>query len=166
MTLEGPITANGQHPAKARTLEIKARGSQSFSWRRRFVVNREGSVESSPPQGAALEPLIVPSTELGLQYGCETAGSPRYGHGLALTLPPAVVAAPSGKVDVYVDFPEEAGLARQRETLTRTQGQAEGLCLPLMHARDGIKFWLVAMDRQTGWVGAKAGQLSSSNPER
>ncbi len=163
ISLEGPVTADGRRPAKAQTLRIQGGASGNrVKWERRYVVNTEGSVKADPSE---LVPTVVPA-RLGLGSGCRAAEPSGGERTLSLTFPPQVVTAPSGKVDVYVYYPEEAGLARQRNTLTRVQGHAEGLCLPLMHVRDGMRFLVVVMDRETGWVGAKEGQLSASNPER
>ena len=161
LTLAGPVTTDGRGRAKAQTLTIKAGvEGQPISWQRRFVVNPEGSVKPLPR--GLLVPLVVPSGQLGLSYGCQTPDASPEDRTLAVTLPPEVVQAPAGQVEVYLDYPNEKGLAKQRTTLARTQGGTGSMCLPLIHAQDGMRFRIVVVDRASGWVGAANGVLSDT----
>lgn len=156
LTLEGPVTADGVHPAKAKTLKIRSSGlSPPVTWQRRFVVNQEGRVK--PPPHGRLAPFVVPSRRLGLSYGCHAPDASAGERTLAVTLPPEVVAAPSGQVDVSLDYPNESGLRKQRFTLARTQGVTRSLCLTLIHFHDGMELQIVVADRSSGWVGAADG---------
>ncbi|MGD0578962.1 MAG: hypothetical protein ABSC08_08540 [Bryobacteraceae bacterium] len=164
LTLEGPVTANGRGEAIAETLMIKARGTRPpATWRRSFIVEPAGRVQPLPPdQAPPLALLMMPAKGLTLQYGCQAPGLPAGERSAALTLPPEVVAAPSDQVDVYLDYPNEKGLQKQRLTLARTQDVTRSLCLPLIHARDGMAFRVVVIDRASGWVGAKDGVLAAT----
>jgi hypothetical protein len=164
LTLEGPVTVEGRGPAKAQTLTIQARGGDGpATWQRRFVVNREGSVK---PAEYDLVPLIIASKDLGLRFGCQAPDLPAEARTMGLTLPPEVANAPPGEMDVYLDYPEESGFRGQRPTINRKQGGSGSICLPLLHARDGMRFRVMVLDRVTGWVGAESGVLSATHDGR
>ena len=160
LTLDGPVTTDGLHPAKAETLKIQSGVSPFVTWQRRFVVNKEGSVK--PPLPGLLVPLIVPSGQLTLGSACRAPGSSNGEHTLEITLPTAVVNAPAGQVDIYIEHPNEKRLGRQGFRFERTQGVTKSLCLPLIHANDGTEFRVVVIDRASGWVGATDGVLAAT----
>jgi hypothetical protein len=158
LTLEGPVTADGLHPAKAEALTIQGGGvSPLVTWQRRFVVNQEGSVR--PPLPGLLVPLIVPTGQLALRSGCQAPGSSSGERTLEVTLPSAVVKAPTGQVEIYIEYPNEKRPGKQGFGFERMQGVTRSLCLPLTHARDGMKFRVLVIDRASGWVGAADGVL-------
>ena len=159
-SLEGPVTANGATPAKAKRLTIKGICPNApITWERQFAVTREGTAKAPlPPSAPKLERFVVPSNRIGLQFGC---GEPAKERLLGLTFPPELAESPTGWMDVYLDYPNESGLARQRVAVVRGQHLEGPLCVPMIHARDGVRFRVIVRDRNSGWTGAVDGVLVS-----
>ena len=160
LTLEGRVSVDGRRPTKVQNLKIEAGvGGRRAIWQRRFVVSREGSIHPS----AKLNPLVVHSSTVGLSYGCYSPDSPAGGRTLNVTLPPEVLSAPSEDIDLQLRYPKENGLQIQRFTFARSKAGPASVCLPMIHARDGMSFEVILAERGSGEIWAVAGVLGATN---
>jgi hypothetical protein len=164
ISIEGPVFSDDRHPSSPKTLTIiDTAMAPPVIWKRPFVAAAAASVHRDPH--LQLSRLAAPSDKLGLSSGCVRPGT-EYSDALRISLPPEVATAPPGQVDVYVEYSNEGGLAKQRTTLERKVDSSTGLCMPLIHAREGTRFRIVILDRETGWLGARNGELVASRAPR
>jgi hypothetical protein len=149
LSIEGPVSSESSRPGKLKMLTItNSRQSPSTIWQRPFVVTREGMVKRD--SDLFLTPLVLPSDNLALDFGCRMTGASQE-PSLSLTLPRKVYSTPRGQVDVYVEYLNGKGIAKQRTMLSRSLDPSESLCVSLPHAHNGTKFRVVIFDHSSGW---------------
>jgi len=162
--LSGPVT---DAPRKLR-IASKA-PAVSLHFERRFVINPPGYQRDESLLKEVAVRVALPSGDLHLRPGC---GAQRvFADDLKVTmqLPDAVMSAPAGRLDTWVEYSHPVGKAfTERLALTRPQRQGlvemrGGVCLPMATgsmARGELKFRLFVFDETTGWLGAVSARLS------
>lgn len=157
LSLDGPVTV-GKDPKKLTIRVVTPTGS--IEWQRPFFVNQESLVLRKKEW--LVTPLVLPSSQFSVNFGC---GLPEANPNasLGLTLPPEVREAPAGKLEVYLHYQNDPGLAFQRVDVNRPSGLSGPLCIPIIHVRGGTKFSIVVRDQSSGWLGALDGTLVGGN---
>jgi len=168
--LSGPVTGFVRGTGLPRKLKIQSTDPAfPLRFERPFVINAPGFRRDESLLERAAVPVVLPSEDVRLEPGCGTRLASADDLRVTIRLPDAVMAAPAGRLDTYLEYSDTAGKTlAQRLAVTRPQrrgpaGAQDGVCLPLstgsvVHGE--LKFRLVVMDETTGWVGAVSARMS------
>lgn len=171
--LSGPVTGLVGTTGLPRKLKIRSTDPASpLLFERPFVINPPGFRRDESLLKRAAVPILPASEDVRLEPGCGTRLASADDLRVTIRLPDAVMAAPAGRLDTYLECSGTAGKTlAQRLAVARPQrrgptGAQDGVCLPLATgsvAHGELKFRLVVMDETTGWVGAVSARMSQND---